>query len=640
MRRVIIILTTFLISLSCSRGISLFEVAVDVASSGFKLSDIDEYPGSCFMQGVAEYAQAAGDRMLEGRLLDTLDCFLRGDLTCRGSLISYSIGGTAMAQMAFWGHDAYAAKVIEVADSMYRTQPRNRDEVMVPPWPADKLQPDGMFIDMVFAATPFLLYAGLLSGRQEWVDYAAWMTLKTFEALRDSDSGLVHQARGVLRLAEGEIRRDCWSRGNGWGSIALAALMRDLPVDNPYYGAVRHLAADYFTAVLRYQDTDGLWHQEMTFPDNWQETSGSALLLYGIGTAIDCGILPATGKAAFVKGLEGLLAYIDADGNVASTCGGCLAVGDSSKETYALQVPYWNERHAFGPVMLALSAATRLGIRTIDTSLGSKVDALRPACVVRHVEARKDDLAWENDWSAYRIYSQKSTLNRISSGIDYWAKKVDYPILDRWYAANAEGGSYHTDQGEGCDFYAVGKHRGVGGNGVWSEDSLYVSLPYEKWEITEEGSERISFTVSYPPFRAGKETVYQSTTYSCILGSPFPRVETTLTSESGNDLTLAVGLTTFGRVEIKKEAGGVLCLFEFLPKEKVGLHSILITDPALEARRADFGPDRLLLMDIHSGQTVRYYFAAFSTLTNRSGNWYRIVTSATYNELEECMNNG
>ena len=29
------------------------------------------------------------------------------------------------------------------------------------------IRPDGMFVDMVFAATPYLLYAGLLSGRQE-----------------------------------------------------------------------------------------------------------------------------------------------------------------------------------------------------------------------------------------------------------------------------------------------------------------------------------------------------------------------------------------------------------------------------------------------------------------------------------------
>ena len=637
MRHAMITLTLLLSLLSCSKGIDLSDVASNVASAGFELSDIDQYPGSCFMQGVSEYAQAAGDKALEGRLVDTLDKFLSGHLLGKGSLISYSIGGTAMAQMALWGHEAYAAKVIEVADSMFRVQPRNNEDVMIPAWNSDKIRPDGLFVDMVFAATPYLLYAGLLSGRQEWIDYAAWMTLKTFDVLRDEASGLVHQARGVLRLAEGEISRDCWSRGNGWGSIALAALIRDLPASNPYYQQVHDLAADFFAAVLRYQDAGGLWHQEMTFPDCWQETSGSALLLYGIGTAIDCGILPKSAKTAFVRGLEGLLAFIDTEGNVACTCGGCLAVGDSSKETYAIQVPYWNERHAFGPVMLALSAAARLGIRTVDTTLGSKVNSFRPACLVRHVEERKDDLAWENDWSAYRIYSQKAPLNKISSGIDYWAKKVDYPILDKWYAANAGGGSYHKDQGEGYDFYAVGKRRGVGGNGVWSGDSLYVSLPYEQWEITEDGPERISFTVSYPPFRAGEETVRQTTTYSCALGSPFTRVETTLTSESGNDLTLAVGLTTFGRGETKQEIGGVLRLYEYLPEEKTGLHSILITDPALEARRADAGPDKLLLMDIHSGQTVRYYFSAFSSLTNRSGNWHRIVTTATYNELNRIQ---
>ena len=114
-------------------------------------------------------------------------------------------------------------------------------------------------------------------------------------------------------------------------------------------------------------------------------------------------------------------------------------------------------------------------------------------------------------------------------------------------------------------------------------------------------------------------------------------METTLTSESGHDLTLGVGLTTFGRGEIKKDADGVLRLYEFLPKENVGVHSILITDPSLDARRVDAGPDRLLLMDVHSGEPVRYYFAAYSTLTNRSGSWYRIVTAATYEELDKMQ---
>ena len=634
MKRTHCILFLTLFVFSCCSQVRVKDVAGSVAAVGFERSDITEYPGLCFLHGVSEYTRAATDETLQARLTETLDRFRDGDLRGHGSLISYCIGGTAMAGQALWGNASYTECVIAVADSMFRTQPRNTDGLMIPAWDTDNIRPDGVFIDLAFGITPFFLYAGLLAGREEWVDYAAWTALKTYEILRDPETGLVHQARSVLRLGDGEISRDCWSRGNGWGSIALAALMRDLPEDNRYYRQVRDLAEDYFSAVLRYQDAEGLWHQEMTFPGCWQEISGSALLLYGIGTAIDCGVLPESARDAFAKGLEGLFQYIDKEGNVAGTCGGCLAVGDSSKETYAAQVSYWNERHAFGAVMLALSAAERLGIRRVDAALGIKTPPLKPACVVRHVEERKDDMAWENDWFAYRIYSQKSPANKISSGIDYWAKKVDYPILDKWYAANTEGGSYHEDKGEGYDFYVVGKHRGVGGNGVWVGDSLFVSDPYEGWEITDEGPERVAFTVTYPPFKAGEETVSQKTTFSCVLGSPFTCVETTVTSESGSDLTLAAGLTAFGDETILKETDGVLLMSEILPGP-VKLHSMLVTDPSRKARRADAGADRLLLMDVRSGETVRYYFSAFSNLTNRVGVWHKRFSVTTWEEIEK-----
>jgi rhamnogalacturonyl hydrolase YesR len=630
---------TLLLSLtaSCSGEVRLSTIAGKVAEKGIDNSGIELYQGSCFLHGLAEYSLAAGDRKLEKQLTDVLDKFQNGELRGKGSLISYSIGGSASALMALNGRDYYSGKVKEVADSMFRTQPRNCEGVMVPPWRSASIRPDGMFVDLIFAITPYLLYSGLLDGNTEWIDYSAWIALKTFEVLRDNENGLIHQARGVLRLGEGEISQDNWSRGNGWGSVALAALMKDLPAENRYYNDVRALCADYYSAVLRFQDEDGLWHQEMSRPDSWQEVSGSALLLYGIGTCIQTGILPETCRDFFIKGLQGLLAYVDADGNIASVCGGCLAPGNSSKDTYASQASFWNEKHSFGPVLLALSAARRLGIRSVQADLGSKTADRRPACVVRHVEARKDDIAWENDWTAYRIYSLKSPVNKIGSGIDYWAKTVDYPILDKWYAANSAGGSYHDNQGEGCDFYVVGKNRGLGGNGVWKDGILCSAMPYQDWKINEESPERISFTVSYPPYAAGVDTIRQASTVSCILGSPFTCIETTVTSDSGDDVTVAAGLTTFGDAKVFSEADGRLWLHEMT--EGVDLHSVLIADPSRMARREEFGADRLLLMDVHSGETVRYYISANSNLSSRMSEWNNIIKESTWDKIEKQYGN-
>jgi hypothetical protein len=150
--------------------------------------------------------------------------------------------------------------------------------------------------------------------------------------------------------------------------------------------------------------------------DSFVESSGSALLLYGLGAAIEEGILPRSYIKYFEKGLAGLLTYISERGDVGNVCWSCLAEGDCSKQAYASHIHYANEAHGFGTVLLALSQALRLGIGSIETELGSNINA--PACHVRFISERREDIAWENDMCSFRIYSSV-VKDKVSSGVDY-----------------------------------------------------------------------------------------------------------------------------------------------------------------------------------------------------------------------------
>ena len=88
---------------------------------------------------------------------------------------------------------------------------------------------------------------------------------------------------------------------------------------------------------------------------------------------------------------------------------------------------------------------------TVAPPFPSKVSA-------RYVPERLDDFAWENDKVAHRTYgpalgapaepgSGKEVL--VTSGLDIWFKRVDYPVVDRWY--NKGHDHYHHDEGEGMD---------------------------------------------------------------------------------------------------------------------------------------------------------------------------------------------
>ena len=61
----------------------------------------------------------------------------------------------------------------------------------------------------------------------------------------------------------------------------------------------------------------------------------------------------------------------------------------------------------------------------------------------RFVPEREDDFTWENDKVAFRIYGPNSSGIGSVSGVDPWFKKVDYPIIDKWYAEHLQGKSYH-----------------------------------------------------------------------------------------------------------------------------------------------------------------------------------------------------
>ena len=92
----------------------------------------------------------------------------------------------------------------------------------------------------------------------------------------------------------------------------------------------------------------------------------------------------------------------------------------------------------------------------------------------------RDDVAWESDRIAFRIYGQGlwkvDSLN--SSGFDIWVKRVRDPIVDKWYAKGHD--EYHHDNGEGADFFDVGESLGAGGTAIWRSDTLYRALNFKR----------------------------------------------------------------------------------------------------------------------------------------------------------------
>ena len=178
-----------------------------------------------------------------------------------------------------------------------------------------------------------------------------------------------------------------------------------------------------------------------------------------------------------------------------------------------------------------------------------------PACAyARLVPERYGDIAWENDHIAHRMYglelnsaaAGKSKLR--GSGIDIWAKRVRYPIVDRWYAKGHD--QFHKDEeGEGLDLYSIGGSRGAGGTGVWDGTRLWTSDNFSKAEVLSNGPRRAAFKLSYAPWDAGAVgSVSETKQFTVDCGRNFDTVESVF-DFAASEAVVGIGITEHPQAE-------------------------------------------------------------------------------------------
>lgn len=179
----------------------------------------------------------------------------------------------------------------------------------------------------------------------------------------------------------------------------------------------------------------------------------------------------------------------------------------------------------------------------------SKVPEAELSTYSRFVPERTDDYTWENDKVAFRVYGpdaqrrieQKLENGTLSSGVDLWLKRTDQPIINKWYKGYLSDPSfYHTDRGEGYDPYHVGASRGVGGSGIWLQDSLQVSKNYISYKTIAVGPLRTVFELVYAPWSV--YGVRETKRISLDLGSNFSRFDVAIAADQQLP-NYAIGIT-------------------------------------------------------------------------------------------------
>jgi pectinesterase len=188
----------------------------------------------------------------------------------------------------------------------------------------------------------------------------------------------------------------------------------------------------------------------------------------------------------------------------------------------------------------------------------------------------RDDMAWENDRIAFRIYGVglwKTPDSLISNGIDVWPKRTRDLVLEKWYGKGHD--EYHTDRGEGADFYNVGATLGAGGTAVWRDGKLHRFQNFKTHKIVADGPIRAIFDLEYEPIDVGGQRVAETKRIIIDAGSNLYRSESVFRTDGSAEIPYAIGfvkrkgmigstskaqawgwLSAWGPVDVKQGEGG------------------------------------------------------------------------------------
>ncbi|ATL75927.1 hypothetical protein IQ37_12065 [Chryseobacterium piperi] len=158
----------------------------------------------------------------------------------------------------------------------------------------------------------------------------------------------------------------------------------------------------------------------------------------------------------------------------------------------------------------------------------------------QQIPERYDDFAWENDKVAFRVYGKalEKKPDENGYGMDVWAKRTSALVVARWYK-NAD---YHTDHGEGLDFFKVGHSLGAGDSLPVINDSLTYLGNYTQYRVLDKGPLRTSFQLFYPPKKINNQSMGLVKTVSLDAGSQLNKVQLEYLLDKSVKLPVFVGL--------------------------------------------------------------------------------------------------
>ena len=213
-----------------------------------------------------------------------------------------------------------------------------------------------MWADDTFMSCPFLVRLGLVKNDKYYFEEVVHQILGFKKRLWMEDKKVFSH---IYFLDTQIPNRIPWGRGNGWVFVTLSDVIENMPEDVEGRDELIKLFVEFAEGIAEKQDADGLWHQVLTRPDAYQETSCSGMFLLGMCRGVRNGWLGEEYKEKIERAFNGLLRLkIDKTGNIYDVCRGS---GNSMDEDYYANLAVIdNDDHGTGIILTALAEMDRI----------------------------------------------------------------------------------------------------------------------------------------------------------------------------------------------------------------------------------------------------------------------------------------
>lgn len=262
--------------------------------------------------------------------------------------------------MVLSGEDRYP-EVIDVVDAYLTSVPRSDDGGILH-WGTHFPDQRELLIDSLFMFGGYLVSAYLYTGDEAYLDLFVEQ-LEIFESLcRHDEAGLFVHAWDDDAKQNVPDEPIYWARGNGWIVAVTSWYLAWAPPDHAGREGVEEVYRAQVDAWIAVQDEGGLFHTVLNHPedpDNYLETSASALFLHGAARGVHAGVLDAeTYRPAIVAAHDGVVGRIvEGDDGHLTVEGTSFGTMPTSYENY-IGIPVVDDlAMGVGTVLMGLAAA-------------------------------------------------------------------------------------------------------------------------------------------------------------------------------------------------------------------------------------------------------------------------------------------